>query len=109
MSLPRSALRETWSWLPLGVCRWKSGGCRPEQADVNMDVNLLAGRLGLSVFSGDPPLPWCYLGSAPQAWGTKSPGQVLVGSLGWAPCQGRHGWCSCSPRRLLPTLRPCFH
>lgn len=64
---PRSVPRATWWWPPPGACRWRSGGCRPEQADVDVDV--LAGRLG----------------RGPSSWG---PSPMLVLSL---PCPAGRG------------------
>lgn len=93
MSLPRSVLRATWWWLPLGACRWKSGGSRPEQTAEDMDVELLAGRLGQGLRSRGGALP--------------SSGAALGSGLGHKdsrPLLGRvPGLCS----MFQPTLRSC--
>lgn len=86
----RSALRATWWWPPLGACRWRSGGCRPEQADV--DVDLPAGRLGWGLRSQGGPSPTLVL-PLPRPHRTRAQGVLAMvggwGSLGWAACQGR--------------------
>lgn len=97
----RSVPRATWWWLPLGACRWRSGGCRPEQVDV--DVGLPTGRGGHNLCSrGRGPSPMLVLplpcptslwhkGSWPRPCGVPglgpTPGEV---SFVFQPTQG--GW-----------------
>lgn len=52
---------------------------------MDMDVDLLAGRLGQGLCSRGWPSPFLVLPWA-QAWGTRTPGYCWAGSLVCAPC-----------------------
>lgn len=104
----RSVPRATWWWLPPGVCRWRCGGCRPEQAHV--DVELPAPQAGQGLCSrGTFP----HTGAAPalsqrpgargvRATARQCPRAAPQAREGDVAGQAHPGDC------LLPPLGPVF-
>ena len=105
----RSVPRATWWWPPPGACRWRSGGCRPEQVD--MDVCLPAGRRGHDLCSrgrGPSPMLVLSLPCPTSLWDKRSwPWPCGVPGLGPTPGEVSYVFRPTQGGRV-PTLRLCF-